>query len=156
MKCSSYKSVKALVDTLTPGHHEVVASGVLASLNRFESLMEYRLPAHRADARTWTKGSYEQGFTEAMTDYEEAVEIARFLPGVLSTLKAVRLLEVRAFAGDRRKTALVVRRLLKKLAGQAYWKSLLTFFGEHCMGISASSSRLEPAESKCLAPGVIL
>ena len=43
---------------------------------------------------------------------------------------------MRALAGDRRKAALAVRRLTKPLSAQGFWKSAVTWKGEHCLGIT--------------------
>ena len=150
LKGSAFKCLEAVVAQLGEQHSEVEASGAVIAMEDFQKLL-VTVNEGRNGTKTWNKNSFVDQFDQCMSVYDEAVQIARNMHGLVSTLKTVRLLQVRAFAGDRRKSALTVRRLLKPLVSQHFWKSLVTWFGEEAMGIAAESTTLKPQTCKALA-----
>ena len=153
LKSSPVKLLSIVVDKLGRDHPEVLVTGAVKTITEFDNLVG-ELQQERLAAKTWALAGWTKKFESAMKRYQEAVELAREIVRQLESLKTVRLLEVRSLAGDRRKIALTSRRLLKPLTqNKTFFKSLVSYFGEHIMGVTADATRLSPQASKNLCEG---
>ena len=151
-KGSVFQQIQHVMQMLGLQHPEVLTLGSQDSVGEMTRLVA-QLAEHRSTAKGWSRDNFAQKFAEAMKIYESTVTVAKKLHADLTALKTVRLLEVRAFSGDRRKVALAVRRVLKPLPLQSFWRSMLTWLGEHPLGISVAKQEITPMSSKHIASG---
>ena len=141
LKSSVYKQLLEVLKKLGPDHGDVVTLGTKKSVNEFEEEAE-RLKALKGTAKQWCKKTFVDHFAEGMGVVSSMVEKVKKLEDDLGSLKAVRLLEVRALSGDRRRAALQIRKVLKTLFDQVPWKPSRTWLGEEVLGVTTTSSVL--------------
>ena len=151
VKGAMCNKVQGVVEKLGTNRLEVAALGCVQSLKRFHEVVTF-LKEYRERAKTWSRENFVAQFMEAMKIYEEGMKLAQRLAKDFEVLSKVRLLEVRALSGDRRKIALSVRRLTKPLQTGGFFKNCLTWFGERCLGVTATSTSLSPQSNFDKAP----
>eukprot|EP00971_Amphidinium_carterae_P351969 6492368-Amphidinium_carterae.1 len=143
IKSSALRKLEALVAQLGHDHEEVATVGSAETIAKLKQTVD-TLAAVKVSCKGWTRANFVTKFAEGMETYQTLVGLCKQAHADLEVLKTVRILQVRANAGDRRKIALVARRLLRGLLQQNFWKSLVTWVAESCYGVEGQSTELKP------------
>ena len=142
---SGFKVVKAQVEKLGESHLEVTTIGAVNTVQLFTLQVKELQQMMRAQTKTWSRETYLKLVSDGVEIVKEAEQNAVKLEADAATLKSVRLLEVRALSGERRRMALAVRRLIKPLVAQNFWKAGQTWLGEKVLGVSVTvKDQIEP------------
>eukprot|EP00971_Amphidinium_carterae_P257658 5114556-Amphidinium_carterae.1 len=104
----------------------------MVSLNQLAE----QLTTLKVASKGWNKSNFKEHFSTGYQVLADCLVVGARIKTALATLKAVRLLEVRHFSGERRKEALQVRRVVKPLMAAEFWRSALTWFGQTALGIN--------------------
>ena len=135
IKKSAYRRLQELVEKLGNSHTEVVALDVKATMKQFEKLVE-QIREAVSSAPSWTMHDYcEKGF-QAVKTLKEALAMVPVMEEKVTTLSAVRTLEVRKAASDRRKLSLRCRTATVRLQDQGLWSNAATWWGKNVFGIT--------------------
>eukprot|EP00971_Amphidinium_carterae_P325594 6455945-Amphidinium_carterae.5 len=151
-KSSAWKALTALVEKLGPENEEVTATGCIGAMAEFKRLCE-TLQERKAGCRGWSKDNFVASHIDAFTVLISAASMHKRIIQDSTTLRSVRLLEVRQLSGERRKLALAIRRNAKALTQQSFFRSILAWFGDSVLGLStgklsAKSNLAKSAEGK--------
>ena len=135
IKKSAFRRLEELADKLGAEHNEVVALEVKTTMKQFEKHVEVIRDAVQA-APSWTMHDFaDKGFA-AVTTFKQALALGPVMEEKVATLGAVRTLEVRKAASDRRKLSLRCRTATVALQQQGLWSNAATWWGKRVFGIS--------------------
>ena len=143
LKGSSYRLLLELIKKIGSEHLEVRECQASQLVSLFEKKCK-EMQEQKSNVKGWAKDNFVQRFSSGMSTLAAAQTLATDILRVLTTLKAVRLLEVRQMSGERRKGALLVRRIAKPLITQQFWKAATTYFGTMVMGLGMEGEKVLP------------
>ena len=135
VKKSAYRRLAELIEKLGREHEEVKALEVAKDMTQFEELIDI-IKAAVAAAPSWTMHNFAELGMEAVKSLKDALAKVPVLEEKLTTLTAVRTLEVRKAASDRRKLSLKCRNATIDLREQGLWPNALTWFGKNVFGLT--------------------
>eukprot|EP00971_Amphidinium_carterae_P352321 6492546-Amphidinium_carterae.2 len=144
------KALEAVIAKIGDQNLEVTSTGAVETLGLFKDAST-KLSTLRGACKAWNKMNYVTQFEEGFDALIACLELGHRVESDLATLKSVRLLEVRALSGEKRKEALAVRRSLKPLENQGFWNSALTWYGISVLGVKDKTYTPKENIEKALA-----
>lgn len=152
-KTSNSALLRKLVEKLGDAHKEVVALDCVAKMATFEKVVA-ALRCFQKQNASWTENSYRLEFKKAVRTLQEAEALARTISENFGSLKNSHVQSVSEASGNRRRLALIVRRLLGEgiLTALGYPKSCMIWLGETIFGITPETKVLDVSSVKVFKP----
>ena len=135
IKKSAFRRLQELVEKLGDAHTEVVALDVKTTMSQFDVLVK-SIQEAVSSAPSWTMHDFSEKGFQAVKTFKDALALVPVMEEKLTTLSAVRTLEVRKAASDRRKLSLRCRTVTLQLLDQGLWANAATWWGKNVFGIS--------------------
>jgi hypothetical protein len=142
------KQLQTLRDKLGEDHLEYTSLHADEKLSGFEPKVT-RLMQLRDNTKQWTDESYSDKYVEIEGLCADIITDNVFFASAVQALKGIRLLEVQASAGARRKVALKCKQRLAGIDKQGFPKTIITWLGEKVLGLTAESTEDNFQESIC-------